>query len=63
MTTGSGTVNSSGQFVDSYWDDVEGIANPACTYEGEQSYVLSTASFLTVHRQRWRFDTTGIHRQ
>ena len=60
IVTALGTVNSFGQFSDTYFAN---NIDAKCAYEGEQSYQLSTANYLTIKRELWRFDTSGVHRR
>lgn len=56
----SGSVNSYGQFLDTYYS---GITNPACTLLADQSYTLDKAGYARIHEQTWRFDNTGVWKQ
>jgi hypothetical protein len=57
---GSSPVNGSGQFLDTYFADIE---DPGCTAVADQHYRLSTAGASSILEQRWRWDNTGIWRQ
>jgi hypothetical protein len=57
---GTGNVNTSGQFLDTYFSD---ITDPGCAVVADQSYRLSTHGASTILQQRWRWDTTGVWRQ
>ncbi len=55
-----GSVNSSGQFLDTYYS---AITDPACAVLATQEYRLSTSANQMILQQTWRWDNTGIWRQ
>jgi hypothetical protein len=57
---GVGAVNSSGQFLDTYYAN---ITDPACAVTATQQYRLSTSAYQMILEQVWRWDTSGIWRQ
>ena len=52
-------VNGSGQFLDTYFSDVD----LGCEAVADQWYRHSKVGASVIHEQRWRWDTTGVWRQ
>ena len=52
-------VNGSGQFLDTYFSDVD----LGCEAVVDQWYRHSKVGASVIHEQRWRWDTTGVWRQ